>query len=79
MPKHENIKCIAIGKEWIAAFTSINRLRVFSVGGIQKFIYDLPNQVVSMAGFENLLFVAYHNGVGKTFKISLSRSQFIFQ
>ena len=64
MPKGENINCIAIGKGWIVASTSLNRLRVFSVGGIQKFAYDLPNQVVTMSGHEDLLFLVSQCGVG---------------
>ena len=65
MPKEETILSIGVGTGWIVAATSVNRLRLFTPGGAQRFIYDLPGQIVTVSCFESLLFVAYHQGVGK--------------
>jgi chromosome transmission fidelity protein 4 len=65
MPKGEIILSIGVGAGWIAAATNLNRLRLFTTGGMQKFVYEMSGAVVSLSGFENLLFVTYHQGVGK--------------
>jgi len=77
MPKDEVILSIGIGTGWIVAATNLNRLRLFTIGGAQSFIYELPGQVVCVSGSESLLFVTYHQGVGKDCFVMCARI-FIF-
>ncbi|CAG7825087.1 unnamed protein product [Allacma fusca] len=63
-PHGEEVTGIALGTGWVAAATTENRLRLFSVSGIQKFVYDFAGTIIAITGYENLLFVTYHNGVG---------------
>jgi len=36
----ENVECLAQGTGWIAAFTDYGYIRVFSVEGIQKYLFS---------------------------------------
>lgn len=65
MPHDEEVTGLAIGTGWLAAATDINRLRIFSVGGFQKDIVEVGGQIIAISGHEDLLFVTYHNGIGK--------------
>jgi len=67
MPVNEEIFGIAIGDSWIAAATNLNRIHLYSLSGVQHFIYDIPGQVVALVGFNKLLFLTYHYGLGKKF------------
>ncbi|CDW81941.1 wd repeat and hmg-box dna-binding protein 1-like [Stylonychia lemnae] len=58
----ENIECLANGSDWVAIYTNLNYVRVFSNEGIQKYIFSLATPLVSMTGYENLLSIAYHAG-----------------
>lgn len=34
----EEVKAVALGKNWVAAVTSLNFLRIFTEGGLQVFL-----------------------------------------
>lgn len=59
-PMGEEVKAVALGSGWVAAVTSLNFLRVFSEGGLQKFVLSMDGPVVTAAGHENLLVVVSH-------------------
>lgn len=65
MPDSEELTAVGMGKNWIVGTTNLHRVRLYSLSGVQYFIYDLPGQVVAVAGFMNMLFVTYHYGLGK--------------
>jgi hypothetical protein len=71
LPKGEEITGLAIGSGWLAAATSVNRLRLFSLGGVQKGLVEVGGQIVATSGNEDLLFVAFHSGFGKVTKLKL--------
>lgn len=60
---NERIECIAQGSGWCAAATSNGFLRIFSSEGVQKQILHQSCQIVTMAGYENLLAIFYHSGL----------------
>jgi hypothetical protein len=78
LPKGEEITGLAIGSGWLAAATSVNRLRLFSLGGVQKGLVEVGGQIVATSGNEDLLFVAFHSGFGKVTKLKLYRIATIF-
>ena len=58
----EQVECLAVGAGWCAAATDFGYIRVFSIEGVQRTIICQGAPFVTMAGYENLLAVAYHNG-----------------
>lgn len=61
MPKGEDIQALAIGSKWIAVVTSKGYMRIFSLTGIQSYIYSLPSvPVLSISGSDECLFVVRH-------------------
>ncbi|KAF5198785.1 Wd repeat-containing protein [Thalictrum thalictroides] len=56
----EEVKAVAIGTGWIAAVTSLNILRIFTEGGLQRYILSLDGRVVTAAGFRDELAVVTH-------------------
>ena len=62
LPAGEDVRAVVLGQGWAAAATSALTLRLFSVGGVQKELYSLPGQVVSMAAHGEQLLVVYHRG-----------------
>lgn len=52
-------QAVALGDGWIAIATSLNMLRLFSVGGIQQNILCLPGPVVAMAAHKQKLCITY--------------------
>ena len=63
MQDGESIEAIAQGSEWVAAITDAGYIRVFSLDGVQKYILNETCQVVTMAGYENLMVIIYHAGL----------------
>ncbi|KAJ7538304.1 hypothetical protein O6H91_11G042800 [Diphasiastrum complanatum] len=61
LPPDEEAKAVAIGDGWVAAATSLHYLRIFSEGGLQKFLLSLTGPVVSMAGYQQQLAVVTHS------------------
>lgn len=59
----ENALCVAVGRGWAAAATSMNLLRIFSSTGIQLSIVQLPGKIVSMTGCDQTLAVFYHRAM----------------
>ncbi|KDP31399.1 hypothetical protein JCGZ_11775 [Jatropha curcas] len=56
----EEVKAVALGIAWIAAVTSLNFLRIYTEGGLQRHILSLDGPVVTASGFKNQLAVAIH-------------------
>ena len=42
-------------------YTSLNNLRIFTLGGIQTIIISMPGPVVTMASYQSNLAIIYHN------------------
>ncbi|CAH9092846.1 unnamed protein product [Cuscuta europaea] len=58
--EEEEVRAVALGNAWVAAITSLNFLRVFSEGGLQRYILSLDGPVVTAAGFKDELAVVTH-------------------
>ncbi|KAL0915498.1 hypothetical protein M5K25_015920 [Dendrobium thyrsiflorum] len=56
----EEVKAVALGTGWVAAVTSLNFLRIFTDGGLQRHVLCLDGPVVTAAGFRNKLAVVTH-------------------
>ncbi|KAF3437994.1 hypothetical protein FNV43_RR20750 [Rhamnella rubrinervis] len=56
----EEVKVVALGASWVAAITSLNFLRIFSEGGLQKHVLSLDGPVVTASGFKDELAVVTH-------------------
>ena len=59
-PIGEEVKVVSLGSGWVATVTSLNFLRIFSEGGLQKSVLCLDGPVITAVGHENLLVVATH-------------------
>ncbi|KAK4426922.1 hypothetical protein Salat_1461000 [Sesamum alatum] len=57
----EEVRAIALGNAWVAAVTSLNFLRIFSEGGLQRYILSLDGPVVTAAGYKDELAVVTHS------------------
>ena len=49
----------------MAVATNVLNLRVFSTGGVQKGLLCLPGPVLTMAGFQQKLAVAFQGGLSE--------------
>ncbi|KAL6995003.1 hypothetical protein U1Q18_005137 [Sarracenia purpurea var. burkii] len=58
--EEEEVKVVALGTAWVAAITSLNFLRIFSEGGLQKNVLSLDGPVVTASGFRDELAVVTH-------------------
>ncbi|XP_047329703.1 protein ENHANCER OF LHP1 1 [Impatiens glandulifera] len=58
--EEEEVKAVALGTSWVAAITSLNYLRIFSHGGLQRHVLSLEGPVVSASGFGDQLMVVTH-------------------
>ncbi|EOY22185.1 Transducin family protein / WD-40 repeat family protein isoform 1 [Theobroma cacao] len=56
----EEVKAVALGGTWVAAVTSLNFLRIYTDGGLQKHILSLNGPVVTAAGFKDELAIVTH-------------------
>uniref|UniRef100_A0A1D1ZIT4 WD repeat and HMG-box DNA-binding protein 1 n=1 Tax=Anthurium amnicola TaxID=1678845 RepID=A0A1D1ZIT4_9ARAE len=56
----EEVKVVALGTGWVAAVTNLNFLRIFTEGGLQKYILSLSGSVVTTAGFKDELAIVTH-------------------
>lgn len=56
----EEVRVVALGDSWVAAVTSFNLLRVFTHGGLQRYILSLEGPVVTAAGFNDELAIVMH-------------------
>lgn len=65
LPQNEEATNAAIGSGWFAIGTNMNRLRIFTIGGVQRNLIDIGGQIIAISGHEDLLFVTYHTGIGK--------------
>lgn len=58
---------LAAGDGWIAVSTDKNRVRIFTIGGAQRQIIEIGGQIIATSGHEDLLFISFHNGIGKAY------------
>ncbi|XVF49878.1 hypothetical protein PTKIN_Ptkin04bG0051500 [Pterospermum kingtungense] len=56
----EEVRAVALGATWVSAITSLNFLRIFTDGGLQKHILSLNGPVVTAAGFKDELAIVTH-------------------
>ncbi|KAJ4843865.1 hypothetical protein Tsubulata_039305 [Turnera subulata] len=56
----EEVKVVALGTAWVAAVTSLNFLRIYTEGGLQRHILSLDGPVVTATGFKYQLVVVTH-------------------
>ncbi|KAJ6749212.1 WD REPEAT AND HMG-BOX DNA BINDING PROTEIN [Salix purpurea] len=56
----EEVKVVALGNAWVAAITSLNFLRIYTDGGLQRHIISLDGPVATASGFKNQLAVVTH-------------------
>ncbi|XVE56745.1 hypothetical protein DITRI_Ditri04bG0035600 [Diplodiscus trichospermus] len=56
----EEVRAVALGDSWVAVVTSLNFLRIFTEGGLQKHILSLNGPVVTAAGFKDELAIVTH-------------------
>lgn len=56
----EEVKVVALGAGWVAAVTSLNFLRIFTEGGLQRHILSIGGPVVTAASFKDELAVVIH-------------------
>lgn len=64
LPDNEYIDCMALGSGFIAVATDKGFIRIFTVGGIQTYLFSIPGPAVSMAAQEQSLLICYHAGAG---------------
>ncbi|XP_076066619.1 chromosome transmission fidelity 4 isoform X2 [Oratosquilla oratoria] len=64
MPDEEEICGVCLGNGWVAVGTDKRNLRIYTTAGFQRDMLAIPGPVVCLAGFENLLMVVFHNGLG---------------
>ena len=72
MPKGEDIVAIALGSKWAACFTSENLVRIFTMSGIQSYMYcHTGGPVVAVVGEEEFMFVVKYANPhpGKTHRL----------
>ncbi|KAL6175383.1 hypothetical protein ACLB2K_052024 [Fragaria x ananassa] len=56
----EEVKVVALGTTWVAAVTSLNFIRVFTIGGLQRHVLSLDGPVVTASGFKDELAIVTH-------------------
>ncbi|CAN6446726.1 unnamed protein product [Victoria cruziana] len=56
----EEVRNVALGVGWVAAVTSLNFLRIFTEGGLQKYVLSVDGPVVSTAGHKDVLVIVTH-------------------
>lgn len=64
LPQDEFSECITLGLGFIAVATDKWFIRLFSVGGIQMFIFSIHGSPICLAAQEKSLAITYHNGPG---------------
>lgn len=64
LPDDEFVDCMALGSGFIALATDKGFIRIFTVGGIQTYLFSIPGPAVSMAAQEQSLLICYHSGIG---------------
>ncbi|KAI3777496.1 hypothetical protein L1987_47296 [Smallanthus sonchifolius] len=59
--EEEEVRAVALGSSWVAAVTSLNFLRIFTEGGLQRHVVSLDGPVVTASGFGDELVVVTHS------------------
>ncbi|XP_023762447.1 protein ENHANCER OF LHP1 1 [Lactuca sativa] len=59
--EEEEVKAVALGTSWVAAVTSLNFLRIYTDGGLQRHVVSLDGPVVTASGFGDELAVVTHS------------------
>ncbi|KAA8541101.1 hypothetical protein F0562_025064 [Nyssa sinensis] len=58
--EEEEVRVVALGTAWVAAITSLNFLRIFTEGGLQRYVVSLDGPVVTASGFKDEIVVVTH-------------------
>ena len=64
LPENEFIEGMALGSGFISLVTDKGFIRIFTVGGIQTYLFSIPGPAVALAAQEQSLLITYHAGVG---------------
>uniref|UniRef100_A0A8C2WQY4 WD repeat and HMG-box DNA-binding protein 1 n=1 Tax=Cyclopterus lumpus TaxID=8103 RepID=A0A8C2WQY4_CYCLU len=64
LPPGEDVRALCLGRRWAAVATSALMLRLFSIGGVQREMFSLPGNVVSMVTHGEQLLIVYHRAPG---------------
>ncbi|KAD2805933.1 hypothetical protein E3N88_39310 [Mikania micrantha] len=59
--EEEEVRAVALGSSWVAAVTSLNFLRIFTEGGLQRHVVSLDGPVVTASGFGDELAIVTHS------------------
>lgn len=57
---YESIENLTLGVNWIAVYTDLFNVYIYSMSGILSMVFTVPHQVTCMSGYENLLTYVYH-------------------
>ena len=60
LPNAEVPECLCVSSSCVV-FTSLNYLRVFTLGGLQTLVVSMAGPVVTMAGHQNAVALVYHS------------------
>uniref|UniRef100_A0A8D3CY94 WD repeat and HMG-box DNA-binding protein 1 n=1 Tax=Scophthalmus maximus TaxID=52904 RepID=A0A8D3CY94_SCOMX len=64
LPSGEDVRALCLGRGWAAVATSVQMLRLFSIGGVQREVFSLPGAAVCMAAHGEQLMIVYHRATG---------------
>lgn len=56
----ESIENLALGVNWIAVYTDLFNVYIYSMSGILNMVFTVPHQITCMSGYENLFTYVYH-------------------
>uniref|UniRef100_A0A7E4VRI4 Mcl1_mid domain-containing protein n=1 Tax=Panagrellus redivivus TaxID=6233 RepID=A0A7E4VRI4_PANRE len=65
VPEDEKIKCLTVGKMFVAVYTSERLVRIFSACGIQRMVFSVEGSLVTMNARDSLLAIA--TSIGSVF------------
>ena len=64
LPNDEYIECLALGEGLIVVGTNKKNIRLFTIGGLQVYIFTIPGPLVCISAQEHSVMVIYHSGSG---------------
>lgn len=72
LPRSEYAEAITLGDGFLGVATDKRNIRVFTIAGMQLFLFSIAGPVVCMAAQEQSLMIIYHSGSGLPGEQSLS-------
>ena len=64
LPEDEFIEAIGLGEGLIVVATDKKNIRLFTIGGLQIYIFTIPGPVVCLSAQEQSVMIIYHSGSG---------------